>query len=360
LDASNKSAGSMPRKPFEHALYDFQCMSERRSHSLIVRYFVEQLIHRSDICEQGSILVYNPPRSHGDSSRGALKLYDELKATNLNSIIDFPSADFSIDEGLAGLVFRKRAPEYAPLAQEHPDFQLIPGQDIRSIYCLPIILDDREEPFGVVNFHNSRAGGEIDRRNRKLIQIAVKSLEAMLSLTPLSKRLVPKEKVFIVHGRNKAVLADLENILAKEGLDYVVIQSLARTGQDLLTFIEDRIRDCVAGFVLLTPDDEGRVYQFGEPMRQRARQNVIFEGGYLMALFRGTNRVCFVQQGDVEMPSDLNGLLMERFEERLDPERIHLTLQEWGLPRHFEDHTLPSPASTEAAEPVMAPPTGVR
>src|SRR5262249_45983555 len=160
------------------------------------------------------------------------------------------SADFSVDEGLAGLVFRKRAPEYAPIAEERPEFQSIKGQDIRSIYCLPILLEHQAEPFGVVSFHNTCDGGEISDRTQKSMQIAVKSLEAMLSLTPLSGRLVPKEKVFIVHGRNKAFLADLQNVLEKEGLEYVVIQSLARTGQDLLTFIEERIRDCVAGFVL--------------------------------------------------------------------------------------------------------------
>ena len=45
--------------------------------------------------KQGSILVYNAQNS-------TLKLYDELKVNN-NSIIDFPSKDFSVDEGLAGL-----------------------------------------------------------------------------------------------------------------------------------------------------------------------------------------------------------------------------------------------------------------
>jgi predicted nucleotide-binding protein len=105
---------------------------------------------------------------------------------------------------------------------------------------------------------------------------------------------------------------------------------------------------------LLTPDDEGRLYQFGEPMRQRPRQNVVFEGGYLMALFRGTNRVCFVQQGDLETPSDLNGLLMERFEERLDPQRIKLTLREWGLPRLFREGELPPPPVRESPIPGIA------
>ena len=68
-----------------------------------------------------------------------------------------------------------------------------------------------------------------------------------------------------------------------------------------------------------------------------------------MALFRGTNRVCFLQQGEVEIPSDLNGLLMERFEERIDRERIRLTLREWGLPRSFGENSLPPPPAQDPA-----------
>jgi predicted nucleotide-binding protein len=142
---------------------------------------------------------------------------------------------------------------------------------------------------------------------------------------------VRRDRVFIVHGRNQHFRQQLENILLQEKIEPVVIQSLARTGQDLLTFLEDQIRDCIAGFVLLTPDDEGRLYEFDEPLRQRARQNVIFEGGYLTALFRDTQRICFLQFGDLEIPSDLNGLLMERFASDIDAERIRLTLKVWGL-----------------------------
>lgn len=322
MDAQICVCEPRPRKPFERSLFDFMSMSRGRSHRLILRYFLEQIIERGNICEQGSILVFNPEAEK-------LKLYD--KANNINSINNFPSKDFDVNDGLAGLVFRKAEPEFVLDTAAHPEFQPVSGQDIHTIYCLPIMLDHQQEPFGVVSFHNSKAGGAINDCSRQYMHISVKTLEAMLSLAPLSQRLVPQEKVFIVHGRNKAALEELENLLKNEVIDYVVIQSLARTGQDLLSFIEERIKDCVAGFILLTADDEGRLYQFGECMRQRPRQNVIFEGGYLMALFRGTNRVCFLRQGDVEIPSDLNGLLMEHFEEHLEPERIKLTLRQWGL-----------------------------
>jgi predicted nucleotide-binding protein len=317
-----------PEKKFERALYDFMCMSKGASQSLMIRYFVEQIITHSDVCEQGSVLVHSSPPEIPLRASGTLKLFE--KATNVNSIAKFPGANFSVDEGLAGLVFRKRQPEFAPIAKKHPEFIDVEGQNIGEIYCIPILLEDDDAPFGVVSFHNPVPSEKLlDADKRDLMNVAVKSLEAMLSTAPI--KLVPDERLFIVHGRDERFLQELIEILRLEKIEPVVIQTFARTGQDLLTFIENRIRSCVAGFVLLTPDDEGRLYQFGEPLRQRARQNVIFEGGYLTALFRGTNRICFVQQGDLEIPSDLNGLLMERFDQKIDPARISVALRDWGL-----------------------------
>jgi predicted nucleotide-binding protein len=181
-----------------------------------------------------------------------------------------------------------------------------------------------------VSFHNPESEEIIADDERLKMEIAVSVLELQLALSPTP--LVPQEKVFIVHGHDHSFRKELQSILKNQAkVDYVVIQALARTGQDLLSFLEEKIRNCVAGFVLLTPDDEGRLFKFGESMRQRARQNVIFEGGYLTALFRRKNRICFLQKGDIEVPSDLNGLLMERFPERIDADRILLTLAEWGL-----------------------------
>jgi predicted nucleotide-binding protein len=338
-----------PEKPFENALYDFMCMSKGESQSLMIRYFLEQVIEHSDLCDQGSILVYSPRSGKSESDGGSLKLID--RATNANSLIDFPGADFKVDQGLAGLVFRKRVPEFAPYADAHPDFIPIEKQDIGAIYCLPIILVTQQPPFGIVSFHNSRAStAEIGDDTRLRMRIAAKALEAVLPQAPIP--LVPQEKLFIVHGHNEMFLRELAQVLESEDVPYVVVQTFARTGQDLLGFIENRIRGCVAGFVLLTADDEGRLYRFGEPLRQRARQNVIFEAGYLTALFRRTNRICFLQQGDLEIPSDLNGLLMEQVDTHVDRERIILTLEEWGIATKSGRE---AEAKKRAQEPAAAP-----
>jgi hypothetical protein len=177
-----------PRKPFECALFDFMSMGKGRSQTLIVRYFVEQLVRRSELCEQGSILIFNP-------ERGVLKLYEELKANNLSSIADFPSADFDINQGLAGLAFRKRSPEYAPETAVHPEFQPVPGQDIASIYCVPILLDYYPEPFGVVSFHNGSAVGKISGEKRKQMHGAASfPTTRSLSFTDGTRGCVPSSK----------------------------------------------------------------------------------------------------------------------------------------------------------------------
>lgn len=226
--------------------------------------------------------------------------------------------------------------------------RVLPPTDIGPIYCVPIITADREgEPFGVAAFHNRKGSDKrIDEADRLKMRIAVKTLEAML-LSSQSK-LVDYKQVFIVHGRNQQVRKDLEELLTRKGIRSVVIQSKARTGEDLLKMIEDQSQSCIAGFILLTPDDEGRLYAYGQSLRQRARQNVIFEAGLLTALFRRTGRICFLRQGELEIPSDLNGLLMETYGERIDEGRILSALRRWGFHLRSEagqagSHAAPAP-----------------
>jgi predicted nucleotide-binding protein len=201
---------------------------------------------------------------------------------------------------------------------------------------VPIILSDSGgEPFGVVAFQNTKQYAEENKtkmftdEDRLKMRLAVKTLEAMLLCSP--RKLVDYKQVFIVHGHNDKIREELEKFLDEKGIRSVVIQAKARTGGDLLSTIEDQINSCMAGFILLTPDDEGRLYKYGEQTRLRPRQNVIFEAGFLTALFRKTRRVCFVKEGELEIPSDLNGLLMETYTGNLDEKRMTSVLVMWGM-----------------------------
>lgn len=347
----------MTREPkhFHDALYDFLCMARDRPQALVLRFFLEQVICHSDLCQGGAILVNVP--DGGREGRGHLRLWDlttDVEAINSLASSLEKTIHLPCDKGISTVAFRKRAPEFAPVAKDHPQYWCEGASEETDIYsegpfyAVPIMLMDRrerKEPFGVVTFQN-KPENPMDETALNNMNLAVKALEAMMSVS--RKKLVDENKVFIVHGRNREHREELEKILKSEELKFVVIQSMARTGSDLLSFLEDKIRDCLAGFILLTPDDEGRLYEYGQELRQRARQNVIFEAGYLTALFRDTNRICFLKKGNMEIPSDLSGLLMETFAESLDPDRIHLTLKQWGIANPALDKT-PKPSPPPAA-----------
>ena len=59
--------------------------------------------------------------------------------------------------------------------------------------------------------------------------------------------------------------------------------------------------------VLLTPDDLGGPAS-APALVARARQNVIFELGYFVGSL-GRGRACLLRRGDVEIPSDLYGVV---------------------------------------------------
>jgi predicted nucleotide-binding protein len=345
------------QEPFYEFLYDFVCMARNRKAALVIRYFLEIIIKRSPLCETGAILVLAADQSGSSKEMNTLLVWrDDDEVNSLEELRNRKeNRQLPINDGIAAMAFRKRAPEYAPLAEKHHSFKFCtdstgkekPTTDIGPIYCVPIILSDSGgEPFGVAAFQNTKKSientktcaeentkqiyaSEFTDEDRLKMRLAVKTLEAMLLCSP--RKLVDYKQVFIVHGRKEKIRDELVKFLKEKGIGSVVIQAKARTGGDLLSTIEDQINSCMAGFILLTPDDEGRLYQYGEQPKLRPRQNVIFEAGFLTALFRKTRRVCFVKDGDLEIPSDLNGMLMETYTGNLDEERIRSVLVLWGM-----------------------------
>ena len=64
--------------------------------------------------------------------------------------------------------------------------------------------------------------------------------------------------------------------------------------------------------ILLTPDDLGG--QSVEALQPRARQNVILELGYFIGRL-GRARVCTMRKNNVELPTDIIGVVWEHFDE---------------------------------------------
>lgn len=120
--------------------------------------------------------------------------------------------------------------------------------------------------------------------------------------------------VFIVHGQDELLRRELKDFIQNR-LHYsepIILEENMRSGLTIIENFEQYAKDIAFVFVLLTPDDfvKGAL---------RARQNVIFELGYFMGkLGRKSGRVILLVKGNVEIPSDLHGILYIRADDGIN------------------------------------------
>jgi predicted nucleotide-binding protein len=126
-------------------------------------------------------------------------------------------------------------------------------------------------------------------------------------------------KIFIVHGHDEAARNELELILRRLNLSPYILQSNSGAGRTIVEALEDEItKESAFGIVLLTPDDVGYAQSDGSTSaKPRARQNVILELGMVMAALSRSRTVILKKKGDLELPSDNDGILRLEFERRV-------------------------------------------
>lgn len=135
----------------------------------------------------------------------------------------------------------------------------------------------------------------------------IASQGASTSLPPVVAR--NKRKVFIVHGRDEAVKLDVARFIESLGLDSIILHEQASSGMTIIEKIERYANDADFALVLYTACDEGRGHHEKDlAHRNRARQNVVFEHGYLMGKL-GRENVCALRKGDIETPNDISGVV---------------------------------------------------
>lgn len=140
-------------------------------------------------------------------------------------------------------------------------------------------------------------------------------LKSLQNSTNLRKRQVSaavarnKRKVFIVHGRNNEVKQEVSRFVELQGIETIVLHEQASSGMTIIEKIEHYSNDADFALVLYTACDLGRgVHETKIHPKNRARQNVVFEHGYLMAKL-GRENVCALVQGDIETPNDISGVV---------------------------------------------------
>lgn len=112
--------------------------------------------------------------------------------------------------------------------------------------------------------------------------------------------------VFLVHGHNDTMLAEVQVFLRKLKLRPIVLKDEPSKGQTVIEKLESN-SDVSYAIVLLTADDDGRERDTAD-WKPRARQNAVLELGYFMGHL-GRKNVCAIYEKGVELPSDFDGIV---------------------------------------------------
>lgn len=120
---------------------------------------------------------------------------------------------------------------------------------------------------------------------------------------------IPKStnKVFVIHGHDESARETVARFLEKLELEPIILHEQPNKGRTIIEKFED-YADVRLAVVLLTPDDVGAVKYPAGDLRPRARQDVVFEFGYFIGKL-GRQGVCALAKGDIERPSDSDGIV---------------------------------------------------
>ncbi len=124
------------------------------------------------------------------------------------------------------------------------------------------------------------------------------------------------QQVFIVHGHDEIAKLDMAKFIKKLGLEPVILHEQASSGKTIIEKIE-AYSDVGFAVVLYTPCDIGSKKSEEPILKSRARQNVVFEHGYLIGKL-GRPRVTALVKGKVEAPNDISGVVYINLDEKGD------------------------------------------
>lgn len=116
-----------------------------------------------------------------------------------------------------------------------------------------------------------------------------------------------KKKVFIVHGHDNEAKSKTARLVEKLGFKAIILHEQASSSKTIIEKIEE-YSNVGFGIVLYTPCDLGAKKTDNVQLKPRARQNVVFEHGFLIGKI-GRGNVCALVKGQLETPNDISGVV---------------------------------------------------
>lgn len=122
-----------------------------------------------------------------------------------------------------------------------------------------------------------------------------------------------KSQIFIVHGHDEAAKAKTARFIEKLGLKPIILHEQASASRTVIEKIE-AYSNVGFGIVLYTACDLGAKAEEHLNLKNRARQNVVFEHGYLIGKI-GRENVCALVKGEIETPNDISGVVYVKMDD---------------------------------------------
>lgn len=116
-------------------------------------------------------------------------------------------------------------------------------------------------------------------------------------------------RVFITHGKNKKILAQVKELVSFGKFEPIVAQERETAAKPVPDKVMDEMRGCQAAVIHVGAD--GVLYDEDEKEIPQINGNVLIEIGAAMALY-GKNFILLVEEG-VKLPSNLQGLYECRY-----------------------------------------------
>lgn len=138
----------------------------------------------------------------------------------------------------------------------------------------------------------------------RYIKIEEENVQNSSNMNKKENIIMDKSKVFIVHGHDDGLVAKVQLFLKKIDLEGIVLHEQANLGKVIIEKLE-HYTDVGFAIILYTPCDLGKA-KADDELKARARQNVVFEHGYMMGKL-GRDKVLFLVTDTIETPGDITG-----------------------------------------------------
>lgn len=165
--------------------------------------------------------------------------------------------------------------------------------------------------FSATLFGEDNVSVNFDKLNNTFLEYFTQALQDIINANPEVDKQRPRSvkgnTAFIVHGHDHDLKNEVLLLFKRAGVNAWVLHEQADRGRTIIDKLIEETNPAGYAIALLTPDD------LTHDGSNRARQNVILEIGYFIGKL-GKERLRMIVKGDVEIPSDLWGVLYEKYD----------------------------------------------